>query len=571
MSRPNSLARVLPRTGSAQILLGLGLLGLASGGLFLFRYAARLANERVAWQWINGGRADRAAAYVNRALARYPDASSTWTLASALAWRMKLTALAEEDARKAAQLGGMRPELLLDWAAAALQRGNLAGAREALEHFPDSYAATSSRAERTLGHFYRQSGDSERALGCFKQALALDTGTGGAAIALDRFDLGSALLRSGDLSKMAQGRTLLEAVLNDHMLGMETTRILLADAIARKDAPAITRLLPRLGANPSFGSEDYALSCQAIILTANESFGERMAPLERQAEDNPKRIMALMGTLNQFGKAQETLRWAERLPADITHREPVCVGIAEAYRLAGQWDLLLCWAAASHWEDDFGFLPAVYAVLAARGTGHPLPTDALLATIEPRLEKNDRTFTLAATCLYNWGATHEAIAILEKGSRARELAYSSLLTLAHLYHSEHDALGAYRVSERLFTITPGNRDFANDYVYFAALLGDAGVPRVQKLALDNCDAQPDNRFYRSTCAFVLAAAGKPAEALRIISPVATEWKESRAVAWGYAAALAKSGETTRSRLVASALDRRSLSREEQAWMDTFTR
>ena len=561
----NLLSRKWPR----RLIIAAPFVILAAPVFYLYRHATRAANESVAWQWINAGRTDRARDYVQRAIVEHPAESSSWNLAAALAWKMNLFAISEDDAKRAAFLSHNKPERVLDWAVVAVQRDNLDEARAAIALLPEAFAEASARAQRTIGHLQAKSGHIDLAVQAFERALALDEREGKSDRTSDRYYLGYTLLQSSEPSKLERGRVVLRGLLSDKSYSLEAARSLVQDALAHQDGGALDTLLPGYEANPRFSQDDYLDFCRGMLMAHPGNFPLKVASLENAVGDSPEKIMTLMACLNQIGQAPETLSWKDRLPEKTVRRSPVSIGVAEAYRLCGLWDGLDHWVKVCSWEADFKFLPVVYTVLEARAQGHPLPADQLLEVTGPQLLQNEATFPLATSCLDAWGATDEAIALLEKASQKRSVAYDCLLHLSEIYHRTRNAQCEYSVAERLLAISPSNRDFANDYAYFAAVMGDASSKRVQEVALDNLSAQPDNIYYRATCAFVLAASGKPAEAMRVITPIAKDWSKSRAIAWGYAAALALSGNKERSRMVASTLDRTVLSDPELQWVAAF--
>jgi Flp pilus assembly protein TadD len=122
------------------------------------------------------------------------------------------------------------------------------------------------------------------------------------------------------------------------------------------------------------------------------------------------------------------------------------------------------------------------------------------------------------------------------------------------------------VFARLESLRPDDRDIGNNFAYFATVTGLGNNATVARIAQANFEAKPDNHYYRSTWAFVLCWLSRPADAMRVIEPAASDWKNDRAVAWAYGATLAALGRKDEARKAFDTINPDNLSVQEMDWV-----
>src|SRR5471032_85559 len=131
------------------LLIGLPMLAIAIGcGVWGYERWARTNAVRIARQWLEAGRLDRAGVAIKDAIENEPDMPESWKLASELAWKKGNKAASVEFARKSAEVSGYRDAEVLDWGDAALLADDDGQAREALGHMDPLSALNSGRALR---------------------------------------------------------------------------------------------------------------------------------------------------------------------------------------------------------------------------------------------------------------------------------------------------------------------------------------------------------------------------------------------------------------------------------------
>jgi len=554
------------------LLIGIPILALAAGlGVWGYERWARTNAIRIARQWLQAGRLDRASDAVRDALAAEPGLPDSWRVASELAWREGNKATAVDYAKKAAAVSRYQNEEVLAWAEAAILSDDLPGAQEALACLDPAAVARSARALRLKGEIARRQLRFGDARDDFRGALELDTKAGVPSVAIDEVPLGiSDLQEPGDAGR-ADGQAILTKWAPDPDWGAAALRALLNDAVVHREAGPATRLAETLRAHPRCTLGDIPTCLQALQRFGPEHYEAALTALEKSSGANPTAASQLLGWLNQIGQPAEAARWGATLDPAMARKPPVAQGIAEALRATGRWADLQDWTAHVDWGAEVAFLGYAYGLAAARGRGDAPAADTALRNLESDGRRSPAHALFAGDSLYAWGFPDESARLLWLASERPDLALTALGTLARLYQMRRDAVGEYRAFSRLAEVLPADRGVANNYAYFAAVTDLGSQTRVKQIAADNFDHEPENIYYRSTYAFVLAWSGQGAEAMKVIEPVARDWAKSPAIAFAYGAALTAVGRAPEARPVFESLNPRTLSPQEIGWIRTALR
>jgi tetratricopeptide (TPR) repeat protein len=548
------------------LLIGLPVVAVAVGlGVWEYRSWARTNSARIARQWLDAGRLDRAEVAVRDAMTAAPALPVTWTLASELAWRKGNKQASVEYAKMAAVVGDYAPDDVLAWGEASALAGDADQAREA-EVFLGPEARETPRAERLSGEIARQGQRYPEARDDFDAALREDISSGAGPLALDVIPLGIVSLQTGVAGDRSRGLALLEKWVPDAKWGVDALRALLTDAVAHKDAKAATLWAENLRMSQACTLGDIPVCMQALATFDPEAYQAMLGPLEEKSASNPTRAALLLGWLVQIGRGGEAIRWGESLPPSISGKAPVAPAIAEALRATQRWADLQAWVEQGDWGRDMGFMAWAYGLVAARHLGNEAKAGAFWGSLRGDGISNAAHALFAGDSLYAWGSPKEAAALLWSAAERPDLAYEALGSLARVYQLQRDAEGQYRAFSRLNEMRPADRKIANNYAYFAALT-DLGIQtRVEPIARDNFGHDPSNVNFRCTYAFVLVWSGQAARAMKLLAPVSRDWRKSPAVAFAYGAALASLGRKPEATEVFHSINPRTLSLQEIAWV-----
>ena len=555
-----------------RLLIGLPVLVLALGfGAWGYERWARVNALRIARQWLDAGRLDRAAPAIQDAINREPYLPAPWRLASELAWKKGNKTASVEYARRAAQIGGYQADDVLAWAEASLLSDDADQAGDAYGHVDAAAARASSRAMRVSGEIARRARRFADARDAFDAALRIDSEPGKGPAAVDEVPLGIVCLQTGADDDRARGQEILGRWATDLRWGPDALRALMADAAAHGDRAGAADAAERLRAHPRCTVGDIPVCLQTLAEANPARYQAMLVPLENDGRAGPVQAAQLIGWLTQIGQGAEALRWGETLDKAAVRRPPLVVSFAEAYLATQRWSDLQAWADGGEWGRDLGFLGWAYGLAAARHLGDATKADALWKTLQTEGSTNPAHALVVGESLVAWGYPGDAAQLLWMAADKPELSFQALGSLVRLYQLSHDAVGQYRVFSRLGAARPDDRNIANNLAYFAAVTDLGSQTHIERLAADNFNHEPGNLTYRSTYAFVLVWGGQASRALALMEPVARKWHTSHAVAFAYGAALSGVGRKAEARAVFDSLDRRQLGPEELSWIQAALR
>jgi predicted Zn-dependent protease len=549
------------------LLVGLAALLLASCvGAWGYRRWAQTHSIRIARQWLDANRLDRASPAVEDALATEPGLPASWRLASELAWRKGNWAASVGYARKAAVVGGYQADDVLAWAEASLLSDDADQAREAETHLDAKTARESPRALRLAGEIDRRGRRFAGARDRFEAALQADARAGARELAVDEVPLAIVSLQTGEAADRTRGQALLARWAADPVWGAEALRALIGDAEGHGDREAAARWAESLRAHPRCTLGDIPVCLRAIADFDPARYNSLLAPLEEKGRSSPTEAAQVLGWLAQIGQGAEAVRWGESLDPAAAHRPPVAPGIAEALRATHRWADLQAWVDQGDWGPDLAFLQWAYGMVAARHLGEGPKADSLWRSLDANGRSSPAHALFAGDSLYAWGYPKEAAELLWEAAERQDLAFQALGSLARLYQVQRDAAGQYRAFEQLNAMRPGDRDIANNYAYFAALTDEGSQTRIERIAEEIFTREPSNVNYRSTLAFVLVWSGQAPRALALMEPVSRDWRQSPAIAFAYGAALAGVGRKAEAKEVFDSLNPRDLGPQEADWI-----
>ncbi len=527
----------------------------------------RTNSIRIARQWLAAGRLDRAQAAVQTAITQLPARPEPWALAAELAWRNGQKQAALAYAEHAAQMSHEQFDYVLTWAESAVLANQPAAAAGALAKMDPTARAGSARAQRVAGEIARQTLRYPEARDHFAAALKLDLASPDSArrdrVGIDEIPLGLVELRTGDPADHQRGLERLTRLAANPIWGAEALRELLSDALSRKDHPATIQWAEALRAHPRCVLSDLPECLLALSVEDETRFRAMLTPLEGEFGHDPNRIALLVGWLNQIGRPDVGLRWAQSLPDSLTMAPPAVLLIAEALRKTARWKELATWVTPGPWGPDTEFLRSAYRLNAASALGDKAATALAWSTLQSQVQNRGDFAMFAGANLYAWGLRPEAITLLWIAADRPNVAIEALGTILRHYQLMHDAAGEYRAFKRLHSLRPADPAIAHDFVFFAVLTGQYDYAEIERLARDNFRRDPDNALYRANYAFLLDSTGRSAEGLALLDPKAEAWHTVQGFAFAYGLALAHNGQREKARTVLASVDVRTLSRQEK--------
>jgi tetratricopeptide (TPR) repeat protein len=516
--------------------------------LWIYPWWARRNVIGMARQWIAAGQPNYAAEAVQKALEKSPRQPELWLLAAELARLNGQKSMEVEYAREAARIQPANSKYALEWAGAALRADQRDETIKALAGVSGSELERSSIAQRLLGELARRERQFEAAINHFESALKID-----GPVAIDEVPLGLCLIGSRDPAPRQRGLVLLSKWTSDREWGASALRILLEDASAQNDRPAMAKWSGALRSHPRCTMGDMPNCLAALARSDPAGYAGAIAQLKQAHLASPEAAAQLIGWLDQIGRSGEALEWMKTLPEQVMQRPPLSVAKAESLRLVGDWTALQAWVSQGDWGDKLDFLRWAYGLRASRALGDEKLAGALWLKLQAHAQTDSVHALFAGSTIYTWGLVKEAEALwwLVAGQN-NNLAVEALGTLARHYQVQRDADGQYRVFNQLHAMHPQDADVTNNFAFFAALTGNR-EQLAEQLSRENMKLHPANRRYIATHAFILLMRGHPDESLKAIEPLASEAGKSSAVAFVYGLALAGTGDKTKAREVLKAL------------------
>lgn len=536
-----------------------GLVAGAAAWFWVYPAWQKRNSIKIAREWLAAGQLRYAAEAAQKAAAVAPESPEPWTIAAELARLGGQRDKTLQYTRRAAELSPDDPDAGIALAAAALQAGQPAEAATALAKLPAEAVAASPEAQRILGEMARRDLRLTEALAHFEAALKLD-----GPKAINEVPLGLVLLRSKRPPEHQRGLELLGHWTGDKDWGPAALRGLITDALEQNDRPGLLRWAEALRAHPRLTVADMPVWLGALARADEGRYADALAQLEKDHSVTPDAAAQLLVWLNEIGRSHDAVAWLKTLTAPAMQRPPLVVLAAEAFRASGAWADLQAWTARGDWGPEVNFLRWTYGLVAAKELQDEARADDLWRTLFNHAQIDTGHALFAASSLYGWGRPAEAEALWWRaGGQDGGNAIQALAALARHYQMSHDADGQYRAFRRLHLLQPHDQNIANNFAFFALLLG-----RDQRLAEQivqaNRETHPDNPDYLATQAFAFLQQGRANDALELLRPKSGSVATSPGIGFTYGLTLAKLGRKNEARTVLAKVPPASLTKAEEA-------
>ncbi len=544
--------------------LPLAIILCAAGFWFIPRWYRR-NTVRLAEDWLRSGKLSYAADALKQAIATNPDDPNTWRVAAAFARRVGRLPAALDYSRRAAKLDPASETLQLDYAADALVAGQTSEATTALDHLTPAQRAASGRAQRIAGEIDLREMRLTDACNAFRASIRLE-----GPAANNEIPLGTTLLAATSPTERAQGLALLHKWTSSPVAGANALRALLADAAQRNDKADMERYALKLVHHPACLISDIPKCLYALSHSDEAAYQTTLGELETVHRATPQKAALLIGWLNQIGRSDSALAFADSLPQAMRSAPPVAPSVFEAFRLRSEWARLLQASESETWPEDTDFMRLAYGVLAAKHAGDARTEARDWHDLREHCKIKATHALFVADTLYTWGLQDRAVELLWLAVQTPSTERLALETLARHYQVTRNAEGQYRVFSRLYSAHPDDPDIANNFAYFAALAGHE-APLALDIARRNHQQHPDSVAYTSTYAFILAHQMHTASAIELLRPLKGDVETDPGLRYTYAIVLAEMGRQEEARAMAKGLDRSRLTTAEDALLKQLLR
>jgi len=423
-----------------------------------------------------------------------------------VAWRAQIARLSPQDANSH-----------LNLASAALRFGQLDTARRALEAVPPQDRDSASY-HVVSGWLARSQGDEAGVEQHFAAACEREP-----ANDLYQFNLAMVRIKSPTPEKNLEARTTLDRLTKSTPFRAGSLRALLSDAIQRDDLPAADRFAQELQMSPQVTFSDYLLCLSFYRKLDEKKFAALIEKVKPVAARNPGDLALLMNWMNSNGFATEVLKWADKLPAELTTVAPPAIAVAEAYVAAKNWSRLKRWTRGGSWGDS-DYLRLGYQAYAARqlrASGGDAEFESRWRAAErAALDQPEREINLARLAS-KWGFGIEAEQLWLRVAKNPPTRREAFDALAGIYRANNDLPNLYRTLQRLHESSPQEPVAAANFARLALIL-DQNTTAGHKIAKAAYDQAPNDVSSTVTYAFSLYGLGRTADGIQVMKKLSPE-------------------------------------------------
>jgi Flp pilus assembly protein TadD len=367
----------------------------------------------------------------------------------------------------------------------------------------------------------------------FKQALEVDRSNPTLSL-----ELGGVQLRSSDATVREDGRKQLEALLNTTALRSRAAKMLLDNAIERKDS-ALVHFAELLSSYPETSFLDRLLCLQLFQQLQLPQFASALTALQERAPANSEDLTSLIAWMSTNSLSYVALEWVKHLPPETLMKPPVFVAVGDCYIATRDCAGLKQWCNKGSWQT-LEFLRNAYLARAYRDCNDSLNADLEWSKAVKGAERPEDLQTLQRAAA-RWDWKKESIDLLwsvAKSEGAKQKA--ALDTLSRYYAEQGDTASLYRVAARLSRVAPDDPQVQNNFAQLSLLL-NADMDHARGVARHIYEEHRSDANFASTYAFALFTQRLSDEAVKVMSALAPEELKRPEIAAYYGIVLAGAG------------------------------
>lgn len=466
--------------------------------------------------------------------------------------------------RRLSQLSPGEVEPRLAWLRGALGLRDAAMAAAALESFPEN---------QRRGALFHHLASSEALL---RKDWAQAEFHASEAVRLDpdnpvlELNLASVRLQSGYPAVVAQAQAMLAALQKKEKSSVAATRVLITDALRRRDFARAAELSRILLPSSSAGFDDRLQFLSALDGTGSPETGTVLRELQTEAGSDTWKSVRLLEWLLGHQRAGEARSFIRQLPPALLENPSVRVLRASADAAQGQWEALEQRLQSENWEDN-DYLRQAFAARALKETRQEGAARTEWNGACRSASKIPHGFYILASTTQAWpnweDETRELMWMIAGGYRYPVWALGRL----HGYYlSKGDTRALLRVAKRWKEVQASD-PVLNNFAQYSLLLNQ-DLTLATAIARKNSDNHPGDPGYASTYAFALNRTGKNTEALEVMSRLKPEAWRIPELCFYQAVFLAQAGrreeaEAFRKKAEGAAL----LPEEKELWEKAFSK
>ena len=399
-------------------------------------------------------------------------------------------------------------ENYLQWADTAIRFRDVESAREALSKM-DAAAKNTSAYHDMAARLAVLTGQTSEVYAHVEAAAKLDPQNENYQLQLAAVRLGSPM---PEVRKTAAATV--EQLAESPKIRREALRTLVQSSLANGESNKALKFANQLMTGPGALFEDRMLTLKILGRLKRPEYWWFLAQLHGDLPEKDEELVTLLSWMSNNGLAKLSLEWAGEMPNERTERVPVCVAVAEAHALLGNWRQLRVLLKFQKW-GDLEFQREALIARVAREDGDEAGSHSHWnAAVTLAAERREAVSALARfASAWNWD--EEYTNLLWVIARGRNDPMTALQVLLRKYTAEGTTRELLGVFNRMLELEPQNLNTKNNVAYALLIMG-MEMDRAHTLAGDVHKAEPSNPEFTATYALSMHLKGKSDLALKAL-------------------------------------------------------
>ena len=323
----------------------------------------------------------------------------------------------------------------------------------------------------------------------------------------------------------------------------EALRMLTQSHLSKGDGASALKFAHQLMSGPGGSFDDRMLYLKMLGHLKRPEYWWFLAQLHAAMPEKDEDAVTLLSWMTNNRLPQLALTWSDEMPNERTERPPLCMAVAEAHALLGNWGRLRSMLKDQQW-GELEFQREALTARVNREDGNDDGANKHWEHAVTLAGENQEHLGALARFADTWGWKEEYVSVVWAVARGRNpaTAMPALQQLLRKYSEEKNTRELLSVFNRMLEIEPsGNWTMKNNIAY-ALLMMNKDMARAQTLAKAVYDADPANSEYSATYAMALHYKGKTDQALKILQKFDEKDLKVPATALCYSMILAASGK-----------------------------
>jgi tetratricopeptide (TPR) repeat protein len=441
--------------------------------------------------------------------------------------------LALEWRKRVVQLDPADPTNRLALAETALKVRDLSSAARALRELTGS-ATNSAAFHKLAGALAWAEGRNEDAERYYTEALRLEPTN-----LLSRLNLATIHIASTNRAVVDSARSTLEDLTTNTACKLTALRYLTSDAVLHKALPRAVKFSGLMVDDTNASVLDKIEHLGLLHKVDTTAYEQWLTTLEHESAHSANQAFALANWKNSIEGPTNTLRWLQKLPAEIQTNQPVPLIITDCQLALQDWDGVLSVVSSQDWaEANYCRLALQSRAERALGKEYIFKTawNKAVTAASQRLDRLARLAQLSA----DWGWKPERTEVLRTiVAQFPKARWASAQLLEQLY-AVGNTQGLKELLSRIYPEEPTNARLKNAFAN-VSLLRKTELEKAFRLSKEAYESLPEDPFIVSTYSFSLLLQHKPDEALKAVSKLKPEALQIPEVAGFYGVVQAESG------------------------------